>query len=51
MNTFQLKPHQENAISAIKEALACRQKHIVVEMVAGCGKSFVLAKTVDILLR
>ena len=51
MKEFQFKPHQTKAISAIQDALAQNQKHIVVEIAAGCGKSLVLAKTVEMLSR
>ncbi len=49
MKTIQLRPYQMRAISAIQEALACNQKHIVVEIATGCGKGLVLAKTIEIL--
>lgn len=51
MKEFRFKPHQTKAISAIQDALAQNQKHIVVEIAAGCGKSLVLAKTVEMLSR
>lgn len=49
MEAIHLRPYQIKAISAIQEALACNQKHIVVEMATGCGKGLVLAKTVEML--
>lgn len=49
MKAIQLRPYQMEAIAAIQEALSCNQKHIVVEIAAGCGKGLVLAKTVEIL--
>lgn len=49
MKEYQVKPHQNKAITAIREALARDQKHIVVEIVDGCGKGLVLAKTVEML--
>lgn len=49
MKAIQLRPYQIKAIAAIQEALACNQKHIVVEIAEGCGKGLVLAKTVEIL--
>ena len=51
MKTAQFRPHQIKAIDAIQAALARNQKHIVVEIASGCGKSLVLAKTVEILLK
>lgn len=47
MNDKLLKPHQIEAIRAIKIALADNKKHIVVEMAAGCGQGVVLAKTIE----
>lgn len=49
METIQLRPYQKEAIDAIQKALACNQKHIVVEIAPGCGKGLVLAKTAEIL--
>ncbi len=49
MKAIQLRPYQMKAIAAIQEALACNQKHIVVEIAEGCGKGLVLAKTVETL--
>ncbi len=49
MKAIQLRPYQIKAIDAIQEALDRRQKHMVVEIAAGCGKGIVLAKTVEIL--
>lgn len=49
MNAIQLRPHQIEAIDAIQKALDRNQKHIVVEIVNGCGKGLVLAKTVEML--
>lgn len=49
MIAIQLRPYQMKAIDAIQEALACNQKHIVVEIATGCGKGLILAKTVEIL--
>lgn len=49
MKAIHLRPYQIKAISAIQEALACNQKHIVVEIAAGCGKGLVLAKTVEMI--
>lgn len=49
MNAIHLRPYQKRAISAIREALTCNQKHIVVEIATGCGKGLVLAKTVEMI--
>lgn len=49
MKATHLRPYQLKAISAIQEALACNQKHIIVEIAAGCGKGLVLAKTVEMI--
>lgn len=49
MKAIHLQPHQIEAISSIQKALACSQKHIVVEIATGCGKGLVLAKTVEML--
>jgi len=49
MKAIQLRTFQRNAIDAIQGALKHNQKHIVVEIVDGCGKSLVLAKTVEML--
>lgn len=49
MKAFQLRPYQSKAIEAIQAAIDRNQKHIVVEIVRGCGKSLILAKTVETL--
>lgn len=49
MKETPLRPHQIKAVNAIQEALARKQKRIVIEMVTGCGKGLVLAKTIEIL--
>lgn len=49
MKAVPFKPHQIKAIAAIQAALERKQKHIGVEIVSGCGKGLVLAKTVEIL--
>lgn len=49
MKAIQFKPHQIKAVDAIQAALSRNQKHIVVEIVNGCGKGLVLAKTVEML--
>lgn len=49
MKAVQLRSYQRDAIAAIQEALVRNQKHIVVEIVNGCGKGLVLAKTVEML--
>ena len=51
MEAIQLRPYQMKAIDAIQEALARKQRRIVVEMAAGCGKGRVLAITAEILSR
>ena len=47
MEKFSLRPYQVQAINAIQEAMAQNQRHMVVEMPAGCGKSLVFAKTIE----
>ena len=49
MKAIQLRTFQHKAIDAIQNALKRNQKHIVVEIAVGCGKSLVLAKTVEML--
>lgn len=49
MKAVQLRSYQRDAIEAIQEAIKRNQKHIVVEIVDGCGKGLVLAKTVEML--
>ncbi|MGN9171783.1 DEAD/DEAH box helicase family protein [Lachnospiraceae bacterium HCP1S3_A8] len=49
MKEIELTYYQKDAIEAIQEALNCGRKHIVVEMPIGCGKSIVLAKTLEII--
>lgn len=44
MKAIQLRPYQIQAIDAIQEALVRKQKHIVIEMVAGCGKGICFSK-------
>lgn len=51
MKAIKLKPYQMKAIDAIQEALNCGQKHMVVEMATGTGRSIVLAKTIEMLQR
>ncbi len=47
METLKLRPYQVQAIDAIQEAIEREQKHMVVEMPAGFGKSIVFAKTIE----
>lgn len=51
MKADQLRPYQKDAIEAIREAIKRNQKHIVIQIATGCGKSLVLAKTVEMLSR
>ena len=43
----QSRPHQSKAINAIQNAVDRKQKHILVEMASGSGKSIVLLKTLE----
>ena len=47
METFKLRPYQIQAIAAIQGAMERDQKHMVVEMPAGCGKGVVFAKIIE----
>lgn len=49
MKAFQLRPYQANAVKAIQKALDRQQKHIVIEIAAGCGRGIILARTVQLL--
>lgn len=51
MKEVQLQSYQIEAIEAVQGALARGQKHMVIEMPPGFGKSLVFAKTVEILCR
>lgn len=49
MREILLRPYQVEAIDAIQKAVTRGQKHIVIEMPVGSGKSLVFAKTVELL--
>jgi len=51
MKNVELRSYQIKAIDSIHNALNRHQKHIVVEMVSGSGKSIVLTKTLEMLSR
>ena len=47
MKNIELRLYQNEAITAVQEAVARGQKNIVVEMAPGCGKGLVFAKTIE----
>lgn len=47
MKAIKLQPYQSQAIDAIQNALERNQKHMVIEMPTGFGKSLVLARTIE----
>lgn len=51
MKEILLRQYQANAVNAVQKALDSGQKHMVVEMPTGCGKTVVLAKIVENLNR
>ena len=51
MKKILLRHYQASAVDAVQTALENGQRHMVVEMPAGCGKTVVLAQIVEILDR
>lgn len=47
MKINKLRPYQNQAINAIREAIERKQKHMIIEMPIGCGKGLIFAKTIE----